>query len=682
MRVVVPKALLQQTAQLLQARLGGILGRQVRHVPFSRRTPTTGDTIQLYHGIHRDMMKAAGIMICQPEHNMSFMLSGQQRLLDNKIAQATPMIRVQNWLTKVSRDILDESDYTLAVRTQLIYPSGSQMTVDGHPHRWLVTEAVLRLVDGHMFALPHLFPHSINVIRRQGGGFPLIFFLRPDVEDELVRLVTTDVCQGLGGILPMTSHTMSRSDRVAIKDFISAARPRPLSVKRIGELYPDNPSIRQSIYLLRGLLVNRILMMVLKKRWNVEYGLHPKRDPIAVPFHAKGVPSEQSEWGHPDVAILFTCLAFYYDGVNVGQLKQCLDHILRSDEPSTEYDKWTKSTNNYPSSLRAWNSINVDDEIQLTEIWKAVRYNGVVIDYFLNNFVFPRHAKQFKVKLQSNGWDIPLFPLIEESSRPGKLASKQAMKPLTTGFSGTNDNRTMLPLNIKQEDLPSLVHTSAEVLTYLLCERNRRCLVPRQLYGTNLAGGATELNLLRLLKTQKIRVLIDAGAQILEMDNLTLAREWLKIDSGALAALFFDEGNRPWVVSQQGKKTPLLASPFADDLNECLVYLDEVSDHYAIMLRILHITGAHSRHRSTTPTRCSGGFDTPTWPNQGSHSSRLAGQKDEFRVPYSNNIAAAMRLRQLGTTQSVSFFVPPEVHQSIADTLKQSVYHDIDSGHV
>ncbi|KAI1041411.1 hypothetical protein LB505_005621 [Fusarium chuoi] len=49
--------------------------------------------------------------------------------------------------------------------------------------------------------------------------------------------------------------------------------------------------------------------MTLKKRWNVEYGLHPHRDPIAVPFHAKGVPSDQSEWGHPDVAILFTCLA-------------------------------------------------------------------------------------------------------------------------------------------------------------------------------------------------------------------------------------------------------------------------------------------------------------------------------------------------------------------------------------
>lgn len=35
-RVIVPKALLQQTAELLQARLGGMLNRPLRHVPFAR----------------------------------------------------------------------------------------------------------------------------------------------------------------------------------------------------------------------------------------------------------------------------------------------------------------------------------------------------------------------------------------------------------------------------------------------------------------------------------------------------------------------------------------------------------------------------------------------------------------------------------------------------------------------
>ncbi|GJC85360.1 hypothetical protein ColLi_08198 [Colletotrichum liriopes] len=318
--------------------------------------------------------------------------------------------------------------------------------------------------------------------------------------------------------------------------------------------------------------------MTLKKRWNVQYGLHPLRDPIAVPYHAKGVPSEQSEWGHPDVAILFTCLAFYYDGISISQLTQSLEHLLKSDDPSSEYDKWTQTSDEFPESLRAWNSINVDDSLQLAEIWRALRYNVVAIDYFMNNFVFPQHAKQFKVKLQSNGWDIPLFSFnaSEQSAGgqgPGNVINGASSCALTTGFSGTNDNRTMLPLTIKQEDLSGLSHTNAEVLTYLLHARSREC---HKIVGPRGAR-ASESDLLQELKRRDVKVLIDAGAQILEMDNETLAKQWLTVDQTAPAALFFDKDNKPTIVQKLGRKTPLLGSPYADDLSRCLVYLDEVS---------------------------------------------------------------------------------------------------------
>ena len=60
-RIIVPKALLQQTAQLLQARLGGVLNRGIRHVPFSRRTPTTEKNIRAYHAVHREMLKRRAV---------------------------------------------------------------------------------------------------------------------------------------------------------------------------------------------------------------------------------------------------------------------------------------------------------------------------------------------------------------------------------------------------------------------------------------------------------------------------------------------------------------------------------------------------------------------------------------------------------------------------------------------
>ncbi len=252
-----------------------------------------------------------------------------------------------------------------------------------------------------------------------------------------------------------------------MKSFISEAKVSSKVTETIKQMFPDRPVLKQAVYLLRGLLVHRILLMTLKKRWNVQYGLHPARDPIAVPYHAKGTPSDQAEWGHPDVAILFTCLSFYYDGLQLGHLRQALGHILKSDDPSQVYDRFSQNST-LPDSLREWNSINVDDEGQLKDIWSHIRYNIHIIDYFLNNFVFPRHARQFQVKLQASGWDIPLM------KNDMSTSDKPQPTILTTGFSGTNDWKGMLPLTVCQRDLPSLAHTNAEVLTYLLQNRNRR----------------------------------------------------------------------------------------------------------------------------------------------------------------------------------------------------------------
>ena len=134
-------------------------------------------------------------------------------------------------------------------------------------------------------------------------------------------------------------------------------------------------------------------------------------------------------------------------------MRQSLEHVLKSDDPSQVYDRVAQNST-LPDSLRDWNAINVDDEAQLKQIHGHIRYDMDVVDYFLNNFVFPKHAKQFQLKLQSSGWDIPHFA-------PG-FQPLPSIDTLTTGFSGTNDWKHMLPLTIKQRDLNGLMHTNAE----------------------------------------------------------------------------------------------------------------------------------------------------------------------------------------------------------------------------
>jgi hypothetical protein len=89
------------------------------------------------------------------------------------------------------------------------------------------------------------------------------------------------------------------------------------------------------------------------------------------------------------------------------------------------------------------------------------------------------------------------------------------VKAFDDRVSGTNDNRTIMPLTIKQEDLPGLSHTNAEVLTYILQPRKRTFVLAADTRGRHIS----ELDLLGMLKHKGITMLIDAGAQILEMNN-------------------------------------------------------------------------------------------------------------------------------------------------------------------
>jgi hypothetical protein len=560
-RLIVPKSLLLPTAQMIQSRLGGLVGREIRHIPFSRRTNVDSQTLQLYRDLHQEMLDGQGIVLIAPEHLLSYKLSGLQHLARSNLGTAREMLEFQNYLSSICRDVLDESDVSLAVKTQLIYPSGKQTTVDGHPHRWKVAQSLLSLVKDHLPELEARFPRNIEVLER-GQGYPMICILKPDVEEDLHRRIVDEICTGRTSFLRFADCT-SDSCGPDLRTVLLENNLDNKLLERVAKLFQDENIAFKTLLLVRGLLHNRILLLCLRKRWNIQYGLHPRRDPMAVPFDAKGIPSEQAEFGHPDAAILFTCLAFYYTGLSPIQFCEALRHVLASHDPASEYDRWTSSCESLPEPLHHWNVINSDDRDQVEELWRHLRTNTTVLDHYMNHFVFPAHAKQFDIKLQASGWDIPLFSRTEIDKTPTGAR--------TTGFSGTNDNKMMLPLTIHQSDLPSLHQTNAEVLTYLLKERNRAYhLVARA--GKRLS----EIEFLEQLKDKNIRILIDAGAYILEMSNEDLVKAWMEKDTEPPAAVYFGADNRAWV-RYRGTKAPvpLLATPFVDNLDNCLVYLDE-----------------------------------------------------------------------------------------------------------
>ena len=284
-RVIVPRPLLQQTAHLIHGRLGGLIGRRVKHVPFSRKSSTDAKRMESYYKIHLDILQRRGVILTLPEHALSFHLSGLQELSNGHNAQAGYMMQIQSWFRRKCRDILDECDHMLAVKTQLIYPSGAQSTVDGHPNRWIVAQQLLKLTKTLLPKLQHEFPSNLEVIQRAPGTFPTIYILHSDVRDALLQRLSDSVLNTGAGILPI--DTIPPEDMASLEAFICNTQIPKAVASQIGQIFKAKTDSRNQMLLLRGLLIHRILVLGLSKRWNVQYGIHPQRDPIAVPFRSK-----------------------------------------------------------------------------------------------------------------------------------------------------------------------------------------------------------------------------------------------------------------------------------------------------------------------------------------------------------------------------------------------------------
>ncbi|CAF1051816.1 unnamed protein product [Didymodactylos carnosus] len=177
----------------------------------------------------------------------------------------------------------------------------------------------------------------------------------------------------------------------------------------------------QLFLIMRGRLSSEVLFVGLKKRCRVNFGVNQntKFNPLmAVPFRAKDVAVENIEFGHPDVVILLTQISYYYKGLTDLQMRQCFDRLTQ-DESDWEmiYDQW----------------ISLEEE------------NDKIAK-----------AQQFPNKLVASAWDL----------------SSSLREKIITGFSGTNDTQLLLPVHIRQCDLPELQKKDAIVLNTLLRPEN------------------------------------------------------------------------------------------------------------------------------------------------------------------------------------------------------------------
>ncbi|PHH90086.1 hypothetical protein CDD83_4568 [Cordyceps sp. RAO-2017] len=618
-RVIVGKPQAKQMYQILISKLAGLLNRPVYLMPFSRAIRMDSGKADAISQLTNDCIKEGGVMLVQPEHLLSFQLMGLESQLDDRDGLAGQLLKLQSSFDEHARDLVDESDENFSVKFELVYTVGQQQPVDYSPERWVLIQDVLRLVAKFSAAAKKKFPQSVDLDDRHDGRFPRIRILRGDAQGAIFGQVASSICStGLNGF-PVARQTQTTRD--AVRTYITKpdlSQEERAAVEK-GPFWGETTS--KPILLLRGLLAGGILAFSFgQKRWRVNYGTDGKRERptrLAVPFRAKDSPTARSEFSHPDVVIVLTCLSYYYGGLDDEQLFSIFELLARSDSPGVEYQLWIKTATDMPLPFRQLEGVNLRDRTQCAaKVFPCLRFAKGAIDYYLSKLVFAKEAREFPSKLSASGWDL----------------GKAKNRPMT-GFSGTNDSRYVLPLEVKQLDLPEQKHTNALVLEYLLRPENSVKLV-RQGAGRTVFDSKVLLGMIEKMSTNT-RVVLDVGAQVIDAGNREVAERWLRRHEGdgeTQAVVFFSDADELVVLNKAGSVEELQVSPFATRLDQCLVFLDE----------------AHTR-----------GTDLKL-PANYQAAVTLGANLTKDRL-----VQACMRMRRLGKGQSVVFCVPWEVEHKI-----------------
>ncbi|KAI9573353.1 hypothetical protein HD554DRAFT_861014 [Boletus coccyginus] len=293
-----------------------------------------------------------------------------------KLDSASKWVSLQKWMHSHVRDIVDESDEIFHPRFQLIYTIGLEQYMDGYPERWTITQQVLRLVKHHADTISRNHPASMEYECGPPGSFPHVRIVR--VSEVGRRLISSIVEDVMDGRLPKFNFQhVSVALHDAIRSFISDPLAVPDTAKVIEEYAKgsDQNHLWSGLLLLRGLLASNMLLFALtKRRWRVDYGLDgPTPAMLAVPYRAKDVPAPNcTQFGHPDLAIILTCLSYYYGGLSEEQLRVTFEILLEQDDPSTEYALWVNEcgSGTLPDSFRSLSGINLES----SEKWDNVMY--------------------------------------------------------------------------------------------------------------------------------------------------------------------------------------------------------------------------------------------------------------------------------------------------------------------
>ena len=468
-------------------------------------------------------------------------------------------------------DILDEVDEILRTKNKLIYAVGTQEALPSIESRVNVLQGLLDVCSSsqkvkNLLSNSSLIQGEIEQTWEKFKEFRIIpgnEFER--IEGKFIRTLVAELIDN-----PPFELQWLKGIRTSKEMLI-----RFVTVPDVTAFLWDNfEAPRDDILAMRGFLAGGLFVHCLKKRNRVDYGINRvggKKKMMAVPFRACETPSLRAEFGHPDCALMYTCLSYYYDGLSAKQVKEAFSTLLLLGESAkesiykewlsffTEDGKYQHRNQNLFDNVRKLDLTNTTLVSQLTNHFHK---NMKMINFWLNYCVFPKETMQFPYQLQATAWDIA-----------------HNFRNQVAGFSGTNDEKLLMPSSLEwtQPNDDQLLGTDGKML-HLLQKSDLECISTkrgRTQWKVVLDAVIHKANTHQQTFSRTCCALIDAGALMAgAADNEEVAKYLAANLKRPKGIVYFNIArNGWWVRDKVGREWPKHSSPIHE--RDGFVYFDD-----------------------------------------------------------------------------------------------------------
>ncbi|KAE9037067.1 hypothetical protein PR001_g7199 [Phytophthora rubi] len=430
--------------------------------PFNRKICLDARRLEGIRDAIRELKTHGGIQIIAPEHRMSLELKRLEQSDDSIVEILDEILDNSQFL-----DVLDECDALLHHKYHMVYAVGTAIALENGIERWNAAEALLRVLTStkptsrvaKLLKTP-LMACTVPDYASRLGAFDgtrlnTVVARTEPLREELKGALVLDLIDDAPfDFMWLSTLGGGNAGKSLVKVIVD---PSVSLEDALGDHMQRFSPYSSQLLALRGLIAFGVLEHCMEKRYRVEFGLPPlgsRPKKIAIPYRAADIPSERSEFSHPDVCIVLTLLGYYHNGLSDDEVKEAVRMLLRLDisEQSKRYGQWFSSVESGlgdedKKTLSDVRHISLSDARQFATLCRVYKFCMETINFYLNTCVFPRDTQQYPQRLSRTAWNL-------------------AAGDSNIGFSGTNDNHRLFPLPVTQQepDDPSLRKTNGEMI--------------------------------------------------------------------------------------------------------------------------------------------------------------------------------------------------------------------------